>query len=73
MRVLSAMGFVDEVDYETYAANDLTNLMAEDVTDGVVKMRYVLFAGGHFDVVLHRQLICPPFPLATTCPPECRW
>ncbi|KAI9684553.1 MAG: hypothetical protein M1822_005641 [Bathelium mastoideum] len=42
MRVLSAMCFVDEVDYETYAANELTNLMAEEVTDGVVKMSYDL-------------------------------
>ena len=57
MRVLSAMSFVDEVDYETYAANDLTNLMAEEVTDGVVKMRYALRVIRSF---VHRQLICSP-------------
>jgi hypothetical protein len=51
MRVLTAAGFVDEVGVETYAANELTRLMAEDVTDGVVKGSYDMPA--RVQVVMH--------------------
>ncbi|PMD42041.1 S-adenosyl-L-methionine-dependent methyltransferase [Hyaloscypha variabilis F] len=51
MRVLTAAGFVDEVGVETYAANELTKLMAEDVTDGVVKGSYDMPA--RVQVVMH--------------------
>ena len=44
MRVLSAAGFVTEVGHEMYAANELTKAMADPVTDGVVKARYVCHA-----------------------------
>ena len=42
MRVLSVINFVTEVGHERYMANDITRMMADPITDGVVKTWYVI-------------------------------